>query len=248
MDTKIIQQYGEDILCYRLCTARQKKRMQYDDLEKKLISLNKEWKVLRKKKWDIGWDPLIPPVQKGWKRFFVLKEDVARSKQAEFFQNILKKINTYDWSYRKDFMIRRRRFGKKKYAVKEQKLLQPWKCHFERLDFNGYEKQMFHEEYHYHKWNKEPIKRFVFNEPWRFVLIVKPNMIMKIRRIDPILESRLQEINSYLERNSYKGKLGKLLHGSHKWKEWKWKNFGRYDEANPFQNKSLHQILDLIKE
>ncbi len=39
MDTKLIQQYGEDILCYRLRTARQKKRMRYEDFDKQLIQL-----------------------------------------------------------------------------------------------------------------------------------------------------------------------------------------------------------------
>ena len=248
MGTKIIQRYGENILSYRLRTARQKKRMQHEDLEKKLIGLNKERWALRRQQSNMGWDPLIPPVQKGWKRFFVLRDDVARSQHADFFQNILKKINTYDWSHRKDFMIRKRRFGRKKYGVKEQKLLQPWEWHFEKLGFNVYEKQMFHEEYHYEKWNKGPIKRYVFSEPWRFVLKVKPNMITKIRKLDPELESRLQQINSYLERNDYEGKLGRLMTGSYKWKEWKWKNYDRYDEEYLFKNKSLYQIMDMIKE
>ena len=55
MDTKLVQQYGEDILCYRLRTARQKKRMQHEDLEKKLIGLNKEWKTLRNQQFNMGW-------------------------------------------------------------------------------------------------------------------------------------------------------------------------------------------------
>jgi hypothetical protein len=46
MDTKIIKQYGEDILCYKLRTARQKKRMQYNDFDKQLIQLHKKEKAL----------------------------------------------------------------------------------------------------------------------------------------------------------------------------------------------------------
>ena len=45
MDTKFIQQYGEDILCYRLRTARQKKRMQYEDFDKQLIQSTGNKKV-----------------------------------------------------------------------------------------------------------------------------------------------------------------------------------------------------------
>lgn len=75
--------------------CRQKKRMQYEDFDKQLISLDKKRDDLQELKRNLGWEPLIPPVQKGWKRFFVLRDDVERSKHAEFFQNILKKINTY---------------------------------------------------------------------------------------------------------------------------------------------------------
>lgn len=91
MDTKLIKQYGEDIFCYRLRTARHKKRMQYEDFDKQLIQLHQEENGLYEQRRNLGWEPLLPAVQKGWKRFFVLRDDVARSKQAEFFENILKK-------------------------------------------------------------------------------------------------------------------------------------------------------------
>src|SRR5688572_3974164 len=88
MDRKLIQQYGTEILSYRLRTVRQRKRMQYEDFDKQLIKLYKEDKALGIKANNLGWEPLTPPVQKGWKRFFVLRDDVARSKHAEFFENI----------------------------------------------------------------------------------------------------------------------------------------------------------------
>ena len=78
MDKKLIEQYGTEILSYRLRTARQKKRMQYEDFDKQLIQLHEEESALRSQKRNLGWEPLIPPVQKGWKRFFVLRDDVAR--------------------------------------------------------------------------------------------------------------------------------------------------------------------------
>ena len=107
MDTKLIKQFGTDILCYRIRTARQKKRMQYEDFDKQLIALSKEEIILHNH--NPGWEPLTPPVQRGWKRFFVLRDDVARSDDAQFFQNILAKINTEKWSYRKDFKKKKRK-------------------------------------------------------------------------------------------------------------------------------------------
>jgi hypothetical protein len=103
MDTKLIKQFGTEILCYRLRTVRQKKRMQYEDFDKQLIALEKETKPIIYKRYKPEYEPLLPPVQKGWKRFFVLRDDVARSNDAQFFENILKKINTKTIYWKKDF-------------------------------------------------------------------------------------------------------------------------------------------------
>lgn len=247
MDKQLIQQYGEDILSYRLRTARQKKRMQYEDFDKQLLKLHREERALYKI-WDnLDWEPLTPPVQKGWKRFFVLREDVARSKQAEFFEGILKKINTYDWSYRKDFLVKKRKFGRKKYVVKGQKLLEPQEWHFAKLDFTDAEKQLFHEVYDTDQ-RGVLYKRYVFNEPWRFVLRVRPNMIDKVKKRDDLIESRMQEINNYLDRTAYQRRLNRILRGEGRYKFWK-----RYEECEAkekyvFNNKSLSQIMDLIRE
>lgn len=244
MDTKLVQQYGEDILCYRLRTARQKKRMQYEDFDKYLIQLHKEEGALRVKKWNLGWEPLLPPVQKGWKRCFVLRDDVARSKQAEFFESILKKINTYDWSYRKDFRVRKRRYGRNKYGIKTQQLLRPYAYEIGKFAFTYKEMQCFHEVWE-RDWKKQPVKRYVFNEPWRFVLRTSPNMIDKVRIRDAEIEKRLYEINNYLKRNDYDARQSKILGDSYKWryretkKEW---------EKNPLHNIPIPQILDSLND
>jgi hypothetical protein len=245
MDTKFIKQYGEDILCYRLHTARQKKRLQYRDFEKELIRLDREQRALYREKRNLGWEPLIPPVQKGWKRFFVLRDDVARSQRAEFFQGILDKINTYDWSYRKNFLVRRRCKGKKIYVVKSQKLLEPRINDFIKMGFSEEERKFFDPELDWN-WGPYPVIRFVFNEPWKFVLKIRLNMITKIKRIDTGLESRVKEIGNYMERNDYKGMLSRLKHGYYRYKEWK--NFKLYDEVDPCKNWPLERILDRLEE
>jgi hypothetical protein len=246
MDTKLIKQYGEDILCYHLRTARHKKRMQYKDFDKQLIQLHKEEKALYEQRRNLGWEPLIPPVQKGWKRFFVLRDDVARSKQAEFFQNILNKINTYDWSYRKDFIIKKRKFGRKRYGVKEQKLLMPDEWHFAKLGFNEKEIQMFHEVLHHHKkGSNKVVKKYVFNEPWRFVLRVRPNMVTKVRKNDPLIEGRIQEIDSYMKRDNNRNRQTKLLHGESR--KYYWIREEMIKEMNPLRNRSLKQFMDELR-
>lgn len=245
MNKKIIKQYGEEILSYRLRTARHKKRKQYEDFHKRLIELSKQQWILRRQQFNLGWEPLVPPVQKGWKRLFVLRHDVARSAAADFYNDILKKINTVEWSHRKDFMRKKRAFGRKKYVVREQYLLKPDEQHFRKLAFSEAEQTQFHEEWNYEKGSGRIYKRYVFNEPWRFVLRVKPNIITRIRKIDPQLEAELQRIKNYMERNDYGGTQSRLLHGNQKWG---WRDYEKHDEVNPHKNKPLQTILDELKE
>lgn len=245
MDKKLIQQYGEEILCYRLRTARQKKRMRYKEFDKRLIRLHREERALCTQRQNLGWEPLVPPVQKGWKRCFVLRDDVARSKHADFFAGILRKINTYEWSHKKSFMVRRRKRGRKYYIVKPQKLLEPPHWHFSRLNFTDAEKQMFHEEWVYVKWSREPLKKFVFNEPWRFVLKTSPNMITKVKIVDAVLESKLEEIEQWLSRNNYRHRQRKLLDGYCGWRSPKEKKLKEYRiQRRCFRNKTIESTMD----
>jgi hypothetical protein len=246
MDKKLIKEFGEDILCYRLRTERQKKRAQFEDFEKYLIQLHGEEKELWLKKRNLGWITLEPPVQKGWKRFFVLREDVARSRQADFFDNILKKINTNDWSYRKDFKVKRRRYGRKTYVVKPQKLMELHESCFNGLGFSEIEKQFFHIEHRLGKGSTSSSIYYVFNEPWRFALKVRPNIIDKVRERDEVLEARQRQIKNYLERNDYEKKQLKILYGDCRWR--KYAADEEYHDWNFFKNKSLQRILDEAEE
>jgi hypothetical protein len=242
MDTKLVREFGTEILSYRLRTVRQKKRMQYEDFDKQLLEIGRRKTELNWQRRNLGWEPLMPPVQKGWKRFFVLREDVATGRHKEFFENILSRINTCDWSHRKDFMVKYRRYGTKKYRVKKQSLLRPYEWQFNRMDFTDDEKRFFYEVWE--EDGKHSAKRYVFSEPWRFVLRVRPNIIDKVRKRDVLIERELQEIWNYLEGNCYRGRLEKLLYGS---EPGGWRN--RYEdprEKNMLKNKSVQQILNDI--
>ena len=122
-------------MSFRLQSARRKKRMQHEDFEKHLLALHKEQQQLYKQQQALGWIDLKPPVMRGWKRYFVLRDDVARSKHAGFFEGILEKINKTEFSSRKDFKVKKRKAGKKIYVVRDQQLLQPHEYHFRKMRF-----------------------------------------------------------------------------------------------------------------
>ncbi len=244
MDTKLIQQYGEEIRCYRLRTARQRKRMRYKDHDKQLIQWHKKENELYLRKRNLGWEPLHPPVQKGWIRYFVLRDDVARSSLAVFFEGILKKINTRNYYWKKDFKRKKKVRGRKIYVVKPQYLLKPCEYEFLNMKFTENEKHFFR-EFRELDWKKQPVKRYEFTEPWRFVLKTSPNMIDKVRIRDPLLESEIKELDNYLESNDLRKRLDKILRGYYKYRYWR--PAEKYNEVNEFKDKSLIQILDLIK-
>lgn len=244
MDTKLVREFGTEILSYRLRTVRQKKRMQYKDFDKQLLKLRREEYKLDELERNLGYEPLVPPVQKGWKRFYVLREDIARSKHSEFFENILKKINAYEWSWRKDFRVRKRRYGKGKYIIKSQSLLSPCESHFAKLGFTEVEKSYFYEV-----WKMDSCKKlykyYVFSEPWRFVLRVRPNMIDKIKRRDAQIESRSKEIDNFFERNNYRYRLWKILDGD---ASRRWYDKEKIIVENVLKNKPIQRVLNEIDE
>lgn len=225
---------------YRLRTRRQKIRAQHKHFEKKLIALGRERSELYYQLRNLGWVDLDPPIMRGWKRFYVLRPDVARSKQAKFFEAILDKINTTMYSSRKDFKVKKRKFGKKVYVVKEQQLLQPDEWHFKKLSFSEAQQQLFEEQLRRDKYRKEPVKVYVFREPWRFILKVRPNWITKVRARDVAIEKRIKEINTFLERRCLEGRLYNLVNGYYQW--WGYKS--KPDSTNPLKNKPLERLLD----
>jgi len=235
----------ELILLYGLRTARQRKRAQRESFEKKLRALGRERVELRRKKNNLGWVELDPPVMRGWKRFFVLRDDVAESIYATFFQNILDKINTTTFSNRKDFKVKKKRQRRWKYNIKKHELLAPFAWQFNKLGFSEIERSFFEERtvMNYHRvW----VTMYVFKEPWRFVLKVRPNMITRTRIRDVEMESRYSEIMNYFENRALDSKLSRLQGCSSHcrgWKEWE-----KEDEKYEFKNRAFTQILDKLKE
>jgi hypothetical protein len=248
MDTKIIQQYGQDILCYQIKSKRSKIRDQKKGEEKRLIRLNREWGQINDKQRNLGYVDLHPPIVRGWKRYFILREDVARSRHAVFYQKILDKINTEQFSHRKDFKKKKRKGGKKNWVVREQRLLELNECGFAKMKFDEKEITLFDERYELQGSGryKKLVKFLVFKEPWRFVLRVRPNLITKVKAVDVELERRSKEIQDYLDWNGKGGMFGRLINGSHKsgWgtydKKWCGKPIPKYQ----FKQQSLQQLLN----
>lgn len=195
-----------------LRTARQKKRLLKKQHDKNLFRIYREENRLADEQCDLGYIEVNPPIQKGWKRSFILREDVAKSKDAAFFSKILERINVKKFSHRKDFKKKRRSRGRKVYVETVQRLdyLYAWQLH--RKPLTEKEKLYFREEWEVSRPGHQ-VKRWTFTEPWHFVLKVEANMITKRRIIHPLLTSQKKELENYLEKNNLRPRQWKVIYG-----------------------------------
>src|SRR4051812_27896029 len=103
-------------------SARQKRRLVKTDRDKQLIQLDKRRDVLWDERARLPPVALEHPYQSGWKRFFVLRPDVKHSPRALFYEELLLKINTFEYHHDKTFKRKKRRKRWYGYVVKEQRL------------------------------------------------------------------------------------------------------------------------------
>ncbi len=230
------------VQCSRIKTKRQKERLRKWDSDKQLICLHRELKRIRREQANLGFKELFPPVQRGWKRNFIVRPDVARSKDGAFFQTLLEKINSEQFSHRRDFKQKKRRKGKKVHIDRVQKLYEPYEWAFKRLKLTEKEKGYFTEMQEFHSKAQYRIK-YVFNEPWRYVLKVQANLITKIKVIDPLLQQQEAEIEAFIEKRHLRPRLDKLIDGYHQYGN-RWNPHPKAKYQTIFKNQSISKLCD----
>lgn len=232
----------------RLRSRRTRIRIAKEDEEKYIRKINKRCDELWRIKQEMPLVPLEKPYQKGFVRSFVLRDDVAKSKMVDFFQGILDKINTWQFSDSRKFQKRRRRKGKKIYVPREQ--------HLERIpayQFPVYGKRKFSEREQayfvktssYRVVNKKIYTDYYYEfcEPWRFILRVKPYIITHYKPIDLEVERELAQVRAYLNTDRVQGILQrKVYYHSGAWK-FVQKKIGKAKyRYNPLKNNNLSKM------
>jgi len=210
-----------NLLLYRLRSVRSRKRTVRKDVEKQIRKKynrsEKLWDIRR----EIPWFPLENPYQRGFVRFFVLRDDVKRSKDADFFEEMLSKINTYMYSESRQFLKKRKKYGRRIYVEREQKLnkISSFGWNDPKLGFTQRERKYFLKKEEYNPFRKRKDIYYEFIEPWRFTLRVRPNMITHYKPLDSELEKEYDELESYLKQHKVAGIIRKKIYGkSNPWK------------------------------
>jgi hypothetical protein len=223
----------------RFKSERRRKRLPKKDQEKHLLLLHREENKLRRQIRNLGYEPLVPPVQKGYKRLFVLSDDVQQSKQAAFFTELLKKINTVQYSDTKVFTKKKRR-GRKIHVSREQQqaALQAWE--WEQKKLTEAEAVYFNPVT---VWDRagEPRTVYRFREPWRFVLRAVPNLITEVKIKDNLIEQKVDNIDRYLSFNDRRHRQTRLLRGSAGYRRYKGE---RPKYENPLRNRPNYALPD----
>lgn len=228
----------------RFRNERRRIRAAHKDKEKKLLALHRELSSLYTQRQNARWIVLDPPIRNGYVRSFIVRPDIQRSKYGPFFEGILKKINTVQYSDKKDFKKKARKRGRKIRVPKEQHLLRPDEAHFRKLGFTEREKQLFIQKSKYKPQRRMTIRYYEFADPWRFVLRVRPHYITHQRVIDPVLESKIQQLNRLFKQEQLFARIRKA---SGKWKGYRWFDFGNRLHKPPRHNRPLHCTLAELK-
>lgn len=198
-------------------SARRKKRLVKKDFDKQLRQLSKKRQELSDQISDLPPVILDKPYQKGWVRLFVLRDDIAQSDKAEFYQTLLDKVNNSKWHYDRSFKRRKIRKGIYEYYHAEKQVLREFHYdvfHGNKLNLSEAEKACFATKEiwntQYRRWNTI----YYIAEPWRFALVIKPHIVYKVRMVNELLERQLSVINDYIDRNKLLPRIWKLMGGN----------------------------------
>lgn len=225
------------LLPYRLKSARRKKRLLKEDRDKQLRRMDKEYNRLQEINKKLPCVPLEEPYQKGWKRLYVLRPEVANSENAEFYQNILDEITEVQYHYDQSFKRRKKRWLRCDHerlprlrVIDKYRWASGWHelTDEQRLLFK---KVVCWNETHY-QWDHY----YEFTEPWLFEIAVQPHIVTEVKLLDEGLEREIAFIDNKIYESDRQYRLQKLKGGYYKyWRSWYYVEKEKY--INPLKNK-----------
>jgi hypothetical protein len=204
-------------------SARQKKRLVKLDLDKKLIRLSKTRKYLWQQQRDLPMVPLAQPYQRGWKRLFVLRDDIRLIPKAYFYEALLQKVNTVYYHHDRAFKFKKRRKAKYGYKDRKQELreINSYDWDYNRLKLSEEERTYFTRVEFMNITYRRMETKYVITDPWRFVLKVMPHIVTQVKLHNEVLQQEIAAIDSYIDHHFYEPRIHRLTNGR---RRYGWKN------------------------
>jgi hypothetical protein len=196
-----------------------------DKQDKALLALDRERQELWKAERTQAPIKLDKPIRRGWKKYYVLRADIARRDDAVTFHRILEKVNT-------TIYCRARDFKEKKNKVRVDMPHELGFIETKKWDLPPAYKKFFvyKEKLKHGKYGKTWQKGWFFLYPYMFVTKVKPHYLTHYRPVDGEIETRLAEIGGYLYRDGNDTRLNHLLGYSYH-DDWDCKSHEKWDEV-----------------
>jgi len=232
----------------RLRNLRSRLRIAREDHEKYLRECCNRHAKLEKQRRNLPLMPLEKPYQKGYVRFFVLREDVRQGKQADFFATLLEKINTYQYADNRKFQKKKKRRRKPVYVARKQELCsfsqREWERALESGKFSAKECAYFAKIECFNRQKDRFETYYEFTEAWRFELRVKPNMITHYRPVDVAIERELAELDKIIDDYNNWNIITKKIYG-HSYR-YSWMYYEkRYNPKEKYKRTPLKEIATL---
>ena len=232
----------------RLRSLRSRKRIVREDHEKYLRECCDRHAELEKRRRNLPLVPLEKPYQKGYVRFFVLREDVRQGKQADFFATLLEKINTFQYADTRKFQKKKKRRGKRVYIARKQELYAfnqwEWQRALEKGKFTEKERAYFARIECFNRQKDRFESYYEFTEAWRFELRVKPNMITHYRPVDVAIEREFAELDKIINDYNNWNIIANIIYG-HSYR-YSWLYYEkRYNSKEKYKRTPLKEIAVL---
>ncbi|MFN8673009.1 MAG: hypothetical protein U0457_13140 [Candidatus Sericytochromatia bacterium] len=172
--------------------------------EKNLLKKNKRLSELRRKIWredEQEYIELDKPIKWGYKKYFILRDDIKNRKDANFFEKILEKINDFVYCKEKTFLKKDYHTKKKKPILHELQAL----SHRDFVKLEEKEKELFKS-----KLIKRELK-FFFIYDWMFIPKISPHYLTHIKVIKSDLHKEKTEIEEFINDRNLIYKIDKIL-------------------------------------
>ena len=167
---------------------------QRDFADRQIIAAVREYNDLLRRRHTII--KLDHPIQRGWRRSYVLSERAKQRRDRPLLEAILMVINTAVVHHNRSF---RKRRGRSKKLVEVEQPLRPIPVHeWERKHYPAEWFRHFRRELLL-EWNRHWQPYWVFTQPSLFELKIERNWLWHLRVIHPAIEKRLSELGRWLE-------------------------------------------------
>lgn len=176
-----------------------------DSKEKSYKKLSRQLQELYDAKYSKGYITLETPRRCGWKKYFILRDDISNRSDAHIFRCILDRIN--DTVYSRDINFLTKDWKTGKYVPIEHKLKILSLNEYNNLD-DVSKKYFYKSTFKIKIWNTERnVIGYCFRYDWMFVEKIAKHYITKLPILDNEIESRIKELENYIRSHNLYSKL-----------------------------------------